>query len=199
MEIRRFKSVGPVIVGCIGLIIFAACTPRTHMRDVADAQVQSTPKPSEAMVIFLRPDQKHGWRAISLFDVVDGKPKFIGILPEKKKIAYATTPGKHRFMMVPTGTLTEFLIADLAQGKTSYVGIGTSDRSPNLFLEPYRGDTLNSSAFAKDLRKTTWVVNTPNSQRWAHNKRFSIEKKVMSFPAWSERSKVPDLLPEDGR
>ena len=199
MNYWRFKPVERKIVVCIGLVVLAGCSPRTHMKDVTDAQVQSVAKPTEAMVVFLRPEQKHGWRAISLFDIVDGKPKFIGILPEMKKIAYPTTPGIHRFMMVPTGTLTEFAIAELANGKSYYIRVSTSDQSPNLYLEPYRRDRLDSSAFSEDLRKTTWVVNTSNSRLWAERKRFSIENKATSFSDWLSRSKVPTLRPEDGR
>ena len=79
MMYRRFKTVRPTVVLCIGLVLLAGCNPRHRMKDVPDSQVQSTPKPTESMVIFMRATQVNQRQSVSLFETSDATPKFIGI------------------------------------------------------------------------------------------------------------------------
>ncbi len=198
MKYWHFKPVGSKVVVCIGLVFLAACAPRSRMMDVPDATVQSTPNPTEAMVVFMRPTFVNQGQASSLFDVTEETPKFIGILRAWKKIAYPVTPGKHRFMMVITAGRADFVIADLAKGKRYYVRVTASGGVPNLSFKPYRKAELDSSALSEDLKDTAWVVNTPNSRDWAARHMSSITKKAGTFARWSRRRGRPTLRPEDG-
>ena len=199
MKYQQFKSVSPKIVVCIGLVILVACMPRHRMKDVPDAQVQSTPKPTEAMVIFLRPTMVNNRQSISLFDTTGDKPKFIGILPARKKIAFPVAPGRHRFMMVPTGTRADFVTGELTRGKSYYIRITASGGVPHLYPEPYPRDLLGTPKFSEDFDSTTWVVNTPDSRRWAERKMRNITQKAANFDKWVIKYQRTTLRPEDGK
>ena len=203
MEIPQMKNwyVKDVLLKafvCIGLLFVVGCAG-SHMMEVPDAKVRSTPRQTEAMVIFIRPSSMYANHSSSLFDITDGTPKFIGILAPWKKIAYPIEPGKHRFMVAARGRRAEFIDARLANGKSYYIRVIPSFWVGIFPLEPYRGAELDTPGFSENLKDAAWVTNTPNSRQWAVNNKTSIMNKLAGLSQWLKKSDRPILRPEDGR
>jgi hypothetical protein len=87
------------------------------MREAPNQQI-SQPSPSTAKVVFMRSSMVAGAIGCELFEVVNGELKLIGQLPTGNKVVYETTPGKKVFMAY--GTAADFMLAELAPGKTYY-------------------------------------------------------------------------------
>jgi hypothetical protein len=87
------------------------------MREAPNQQV-SQPGPKTAKVVFMRSSMVAAAIGCDLFEVVGGDLKFIGQLPTGNKVVYETTPGKKVFMAY--GTAADYMLAELAPGKTYY-------------------------------------------------------------------------------
>ena len=177
------------LVGCAG----------SHMVDVPDSKLRSTPKPTEAMVTFIRPTSMYASFSSSVFDITDGTPKLIGILARWKKIGYPVKPGKYRFMVAARGRAAGFISADLARGKSYYVRVTPSFWAGEFSLEPYRRAELDTSSFSDDFKNATWVAKTPDAEKWAVNNATSIREKLSRLPEWLQKADRQSLRPEDGK
>jgi len=87
------------------------------MRDAPSQQISQS-SPDKAKVVFMRSSMVGAAIGCDLFEVVNGELKFIGQLPTGNKVAYETTPGPKVFMAY--GTAADFMLAELAPGKTYY-------------------------------------------------------------------------------
>ena len=107
------------------------------MRDAPSQQI-SPPGSDKAKVVFMRSSMVAGAIGCDLFEVVNGELKFIGQLPTGNKVAYETTPGKKVFMAY--GTAADFMLAELAPGKTYYSVVrpnwGTGGFAPTPIRDP---------------------------------------------------------------
>src|SRR5258708_6068447 len=124
-----------VIVVALGLLLAGCTAPLRGMRELPAAQVNITPPPDQAAVVFMR-GKAGGSISSSLFDLREPPDQFIGILVYESRLLYLTTPGRTRFMVV--GQSASLMDADLVRGKTYYVG-----RRPG---RPRRGDVRASPA-----------------------------------------------------
>src|SRR5689334_20911419 len=107
------------------------------MRDAPSQQI-TQPNPGTAKVVFMRSSMVAAAIGCDLFEVVNGELKLIGQLPTGNKIVYETTPGKKVFMAY--GTAADYMLAELAPGKTYYSVVrpnwGTGGFAPTPIRDP---------------------------------------------------------------
>jgi hypothetical protein len=103
-----------LVVGLVSWGALGCAGPVKNMRAVD--QVNTTPAPNEAVIVFLRPS---GWQAglqSSVFELnKQGPTTLIGLVAAKKKLAHRTTPGPHTYMVI--GESADFMAADLQPGR----------------------------------------------------------------------------------
>ena len=107
------------------------------MRDAPSQQI-TQPNPGTAKVVFMRSSMVAAAIGCDLFEVVNGELKLIGQLPTGNKIVYETTPGQKVFMAY--GTAADYMLAELAPGKTYYSVVrpnwGTGGFAPTPIRDP---------------------------------------------------------------
>lgn len=190
----------------LGTLLLAGCASNP-MDPVADQTIPSA-APDKAQVVFMRDAYTGKAIVSSLYDVIDGKTQFIGVMANGTKIAYPTTPGKHTFMVVSEAA--DFMEADLVAGKTYYALV-----TPRMGLwkarfslwpisnDPEAAHSLKSKNFKGWVEDTDLVTNSPKSLAWYERVKASIEKKRAEYwPVWQEKSADAvaerTLKPSDG-
>ena len=110
-----------------------------------------------AQIVFMRTSFVAGAINAELFEIANGKMKFIGSIPMGSKIVHKTTPGKKVYMAY--GTAADFMIADVRAGKTYYSIVrpnwGTGGFAPTPIRTDGTSDYNTSSSDFKD-----WVSGT---------------------------------------
>jgi hypothetical protein len=192
-----------VLLGCVLSLGGLACRGQAgvvkHMRAVAD--VNATANADDVVVVFMRPSGMAFDFQTEVFDLTDTDTEaLIGILAAKKKLAYRTTPGNHRFMIL--GQNAEFMDANLQAGKVYHVlampGPGTG--KPWFAFKPVH--VADRGELAGWIAETAWVETTDGSFRWAEDNAPSIKaKRAKYFPTWMQRTPArrQSLAPEDGQ
>lgn len=190
----------------LGTLLLAGCASNP-MAPVADQTLPPAAADS-AQVVFMRDAYTGKAIVSSLYDVTDGKTRFIGVMANGTKIAYPTTPGKHTFMVVSEAA--DFMEADLVAGKTYYALV-----TPRMGLwkarfslwpisnDPEAAHSLKSKDFKGWVEDTDLVTNSPKSLAWYERVKASVEKKRASYwPVWQEKSAEAvaerTLKPTDG-
>jgi hypothetical protein len=190
----------------LGTLLLAGCASNP-MAPVADQTLPPAAADS-AQVVFMRDAYTGKAIVSSLYDVTDGKTRFIGVMANGTKIAYPTTPGKHTFMVVSEAA--DFMEADLVAGKTYYALV-----TPRMGLwkarfslwpisnDPEAAHSLKSKNFKGWVEDTDLVTNSPKSLAWYERVKASVEKKRASYwPVWQEKSAEAvaerTLKPTDG-
>ena len=190
----------------LGTLLLAGCASNP-MAPVADQTLPPAAADS-AQVVFMRDAYTGKTIVSSLYDVTDGKTRFIGVMANGTKIAYPTTPGKHTFMVVSEAA--DFMEADLVAGKTYYALV-----TPRMGLwkarfslwpisnDPEAAHSLKSKNFKGWVEDTDLVTNSPKSLAWYERVKASVEKKRASYwPVWQEKSAEAvaerTLKPTDG-
>jgi hypothetical protein len=163
---------------------------------------------SVATVVFMRSSMVGGLIKTSLYDVTDGETKFLGIMKNKTKISYETTPGKHTFMVVSEAA--DFMEAELVAGKTYYsmVTPRTGAWKARFSLIPIKADgttdfNTDSKKFEKWKKKTKVVLLSDKSKAWYEKHKGSVEaKKEKYWKKWIQKSaedlSARTLKPGDG-
>lgn len=169
------------------------------MRDAPSQQI-SQPGTDKAKVVFMRSSMVAGAIGCDLFEVVNGELKFIGQLPTGNKVAYETTPGKKVFMAY--GTAADYMLAELAPGKTYYTIVrpnwGTGGFAPTPIRDP-KGSEAQGWVSGTKLLETdpkaaeAWFAENKGRLQGIHAEYWSrFERKNAQEKA--ERT----LLPQDG-
>lgn len=179
------------ILGMIISILFiAACSTVKMTSDEEILPDTQTDKLSR--IIFLRSSPFNKKEIASIFEVIDGDIKFIGILQNETRISYDTSPGKHIFMV--SSVSVEYMKAELKEGLTYYSmiapGVGTSTK--RFFMWPVRkGLSTDYSTESRDfpywLSNTKQVVNNKKTRQWFSENKQSL--KIMHdsvWPAWKQ-------------
>src|SRR5262245_17719012 len=179
-------------------LVLGACSPFKGMREVPPEQVNVAAPPDRAAIVFMR-WKTGGALSTSLFELRESPDRFIGILISESRLLYLTAPGRTRFMVI--GHNASFLDADLAAGKTYYVGIVPGDAAGELFvLRPLRDRDLRSREATSCASVCSWLVNGERSERWARAQASSIQRKKERYlPEWEQRADKAVLLATDGR
>jgi hypothetical protein len=121
------------------------------MRD-APSQEVTRASSDKAKIVFMRSSMVAAAIGCELFEVVNGDLRLIGQLPTGNKVAYETTPGKKVFMAY--GTAADFMLADLAPGKTYYAIVRPNWGTGGFAPTPIRAQDLKSS------EAQGWVTGT---------------------------------------
>lgn len=186
--------------------LFAGCAS-THM--LKSERASYTPTDNKALIIFMRPSSFGGAIQSSVFDLLPGDDKLIGIVSTKTKVAYDAEPGEHLFMVIAENA--DFMRAYLEPGKTYYalvsprIGVWKARFS----LLPIHNDSkakysLLSADFTDWDTSTQFVELTPSAQQWANENRANIqEKKTDYLQKWDTKPEPKKeeltLRAQDGR
>lgn len=126
------------------------------MKKSADQNIQPASK-SMAQIVFMRTSFVAGAINAELFEIADGKLKFIGSIPMGSKIVHKTTPGKKVYMAY--GTAADFMIADVRAGKTYYSIVRPNWGTGGFAPTPVRTDgTSDYNTSIPDFKE--WVSGT---------------------------------------
>ncbi len=159
-------------------------------------------------VVFMRSSMAGKFVKSSIYEVTGNETKFIGILGNKKKITYQTTPGKHTFMVVSEAA--DFMEADLLEGKTYYSIITPRMGAwkARFSMWPiHNGGAGKYQVDSKDFKK--WMKKAKDhqpgekDQKWYQKHQDSIAKKRLKYwPVWQDKSAedlaLRTLKPSDG-
>lgn len=143
----------------------------------------------------------------TIYDVTDGKIKFVGILNNDTKITYQTSPGKKRFMV--WGENADFMEANLSAGKT-YYGIAAPRMGvwkARFSLWPIKHTKTaefnhNHERVKEIISSTKLVENTEKSKQWYEANKAKIkeahDKYITKWNTWTpENLKRRTLRPND--
>lgn len=145
-------------------------------------------------VVFLRSSMVGKFIKSTIYEVTDGETKFIGIMANKKRITYQTTPGKHTFMVVSEAA--DFMEADLSVGKTYYSIVipRMGAWKARFSLWPIRNDGtskyhIDSKDFAKWMKKAKTHVPAEKDFSWYEKHQANVaEKQGKYWKVWLEKS-----------
>ena len=169
------------------------------MRDAPSQQI-SPPGSDKAKVVFMRSSMVAGAIGCDLFEVVGGELKLIGQLPTGNKVVYETTPGKKVFMAY--GTAADYMLAELAPGKTYYSIVrpnwGTGGFAPTPIRDPKGSEAQGWISGTKLLELSpkeaeAWMAENKQKLQGIHAEYWS------RFQNKNEQEKAErTLLPRDG-
>ena len=147
------------------------------MRDASSQQI-SPADPGRAKVVFMRSSMVAGAIGCDLFEVVNGELRFIGQLPTGNKIVFETTLGEKVFMAY--GTAADFMLADLAGGKTYYSIVrpnwGTGGFAPTpIRTRDATGSDQSSQEFQGWLSGTKLIEPNESAQAWFAENRKRLQ------------------------
>jgi hypothetical protein len=168
---------------------------------ISEDQDQLATPPDKAQIIFLQPG---GWGvnrggSVSIFDVTDREPRFLGLLYSQSKLVYFVEPGSYTFMVISNGG--RYMLANVAAGKTYYVMVtsafvdfNTSRGSVKLL--PVRNGSegkyqIDHYLTQEWLAKTKFVENTEASIRWAEDNRIKhVEYHDKFWKVWEKKGDI---------
>jgi hypothetical protein len=202
--VSMFRKVSRAVMFIMVFILMGAITYAGYGYMMKSERV-ITPKPDQALLIFMRCYSFRSPSAASIFDVSESETKFIGILYNNgTKITYDVAPGEHTFMVV--GESADFLKATVLPGKIYYslVKPRMGMWKDRFSFRPLRQSDLVNAEFSDWDTHTVLVDNTPESEDWAKKNSPDIEgKRARYLPAWNalslELRESMTLKPEDGR
>jgi hypothetical protein len=190
-----------VWTGLVVLAVLGAGCGSRGMRTVSQTTV-APPGPNEAVVVFMRPLLGGDTYSTSVFDLRPDGDRFVGILRSQTRLAYRTTPGRTRFMLIATGGRDQFMDAELAGGKTYFATV-TYEAVGNVtayVLKPVRGAGPDSKEFTSCQAQCAWVENTERSEAWGRNRLRELpQRKARYLPEWEALGPRPALTAADGR
>lgn len=172
------------------------------MRD-APSQTVSNPSAEKAKIVFMRSSMVAAAIGCELFEVVEGQLRFIGQLPTGNKVAYETTPGKKVFMAY--GTAADFMLADLAPGKTYYSIVRPNWGTGGFAPTPIRSSDFNAKETQEWVSGTKLIETDPKAaEAWLAENKQRLQGIYADYWNRFERKNAQEkfertLLPADGR
>jgi hypothetical protein len=123
----------------------------------------------------MRPSEVGIFNHAPIFDISNNGYVPLGRLGARAKLAFAVTPGNHRFMVIGKGT--GFLDADLVGGKVYYVLITPDPGSsrPHFLFSPITASTT-PGLFGSYQALTEWTAVDPDAVAWGDGHKGSIQK-----------------------
>jgi len=184
----------------LSLLLLSACAGSSElMRDIAPEKANYNTQADKALVVFMRPSGLGFAVQSSVFEIVDDKPVFLGIVSAKTKVAHYTDSGEKRFMVI--GESADFMGGTLDSGKVYYslvtprMGLWKARFS----LRAIHKEDLQSAEFAGWYKDTRWVENLDTAKEWAsENMADILEKMNDDWPEWQEKANKPMLASDDG-
>ncbi len=180
-----------VVLVCV---ISACANEATLMRPSTQPPPQA--RAGEANITFMRSSSTlaGGNVAAAIYDVTDGTPQFIGLLPNDRKLAIATKIGKRRFM-VYSAEASDFMEADLMDGKAYYTMVTprSGAMSFRFSFRPIRNTSVGEFSFAHPkfmrwINDTVRVENTDGAITWATQKNGDVISQMKTYwPQWQNK------------
>jgi hypothetical protein len=187
-----------LLIALASSILFG-CAESPQVAETTEPQALTATPPDKVMVVFLRPSFFGGAIHSSVFDITTEPITLIGILSPYTKVAYTTTPGARRFMVI--GETAEFMDATLEAGKTYYVRVTAHMGmwKARFSLDPV-AHAASDTQLDADLAGTTWVTNTAASLKWEQANMTSIQGKETKYlQPWLAGQDKATLNADDGR
>lgn len=191
------------LAAAAGVVCFALSGCGASLMRDASTQETTRSNPRNAKVVFMRSSMVGAAIGCELFEVVNGELKFIGQLPTGNKVAYETTPGKKVFMAY--GTAADFMLADLAPGKTYYSIVRPNWGTGGFAPTPIRSSELNSKE-VQDFRAGTKLIEADPkaAEAWLAENKQRLQGIYADYWARFERKNQQEkfertLLPADGQ
>jgi hypothetical protein len=172
------------------------------MRD-APSQEVTRASSDKAKIVFMRSSMVAAAIGCELFEVVNGDLRLIGQLPTGNKVAYETTPGKKVFMAY--GTAADFMLADLAPGKTYYAIVRPNWGTGGFAPTPIRAQDLKSSEAQGWVTGTKLIEADPKAvDAWLTENKQRMQGIYADYWSRFERKSVVEkaertLNPQDGQ
>jgi len=185
------------------LLLLGGCAGTLkHMQLVESDAVPDSPSPGKSMVVFMRPSTLGFAVQSSIFDVTNGDPELVGLMPASHKMAHELEPGKHLFMVI--GESADFMHANLAANKTYYARVTPRMGAwkARFSLAPVKANQLGSDEHEEWLNSGQWIAKSDTSDAWVQTNMISIlAKQKKYYPKWLEKAvdDQPRLDPADGR
>jgi hypothetical protein len=160
-----------------------------------------------AQIVFMRTSFVASAINAELFEIANGKLKFIGSIPMGGKIIHKTTPGKKVYMAY--GMAADFMTADVRAGKTYYSIVRPNWGTGGFAPTPVRTDgTSDYNTSSEDFKK--WVSGTEvlepipaEAKKWFAKEKNNIMEVYKEY--WKRfKTKNPNekaqrhLTPRDG-
>jgi len=187
-------------VTALATLLLSGCA--SVMRE-APSQTIASPGADKAKVVFMRSSMVAGAIGCELFEVVDGQLRFIGQLPTGNKVAYETTPGKKVFMAY--GTAADFMLADLAPGKTYYSIVRPNWGTGGFAPTPIRYADMKSAEVQGWVSGTKLLETDPKAaEAWLAENKQRLQAIYADYWNRFERKNAQEkfertLLPADGQ
>jgi hypothetical protein len=191
------------LTSVLALLFLSGCAGSLkHMQLVEPDAVQDTPSPGKSMIVFLRPSTLGFAVQSSVFDVTNGDPELVGLVPASFKLAHELEPGKHLFMAI--GESADFMHADLAADRTYYALVTPRMGAwkARFSLQPITADQLGGEQLENGLNSCQWIEKSETTDEWLQTNMVGIlARQKKYYPRWLEKpeDKQPRLGPEDGR
>ena len=168
------------------LSLLSACASNV-MTKVAGNQIAPATN-DQATVVFMRSSFVAGAIGVELFEIDQGKLKFVGSLPRGNKIAHQTSPGEKVYMAY--GTAADFMIAHVEAGKVYYSIVrpnwGTGGFAPTpVRKEPVSDYNMHSKDFTGWVNDTKLLAQKQAvAQAWFDENKAKYEKIYKKY--WSK-------------
>jgi hypothetical protein len=169
-----------------GLMLALSGCASSHMTTLEQPPaIATTPKAGTATMVFYRPGIMGAAYSAPVFDITDETPVLVGLLTGGRRVAYASPPGKRRFLVA--SETAKVLDADLTAGKTYYARVTAHFgwMKPRFSIDPILGDP------GDELQQCTWQGLTPAAIQWGHetegdihNKKALVESKEQAGHVW---------------
>lgn len=181
----------------ISFLILSGCTAHLKLPDnyMANAQPLTNIKPPEqgmSQIVFAR-NQTLGWAVASaLFEIIDEKPVFIGILANERKIIYPVKPGKHTFMV--TSEAADFLVVENMEVDKTYYSLVTSRMgtwTARFTPQPVKADgTTKYNTESRDFNvwfgDSLLATNSEMSEHWYLESKERVDALYQEWwPQWT--------------
>lgn len=183
----RLVSVCALLVSTLFLVACSTVKMTSNEESLSDAQNTGL-----ATIIFLRSSPFNKKEIASIYEVIDGDLKFIGVLQNDTRISYKASPGKHVFMVYSVSV--EYMKAEVKEGLTYYsmISPGIGGSTKRFFMWPVRkGISVDFYTESRDfpywLSSTKPVVNNKKTIQWFAENRLKLKDMHDSiWPIWKQ-------------
>jgi hypothetical protein len=145
----------------------ATCLLAAGAADAAKPDKSAVPpvKKDQAQIVFVRNSLVNARKPTYLYETTSGQPRFVGIIPNLRKLVLDVAPGEHVFM-IGNLPLCDFMTASMLADKRYYVVV-VSRWPDGASMRPVRhqgdGYLYTSQEFLDQLKNTTLAGQAPDS------------------------------------
>jgi hypothetical protein len=157
-------------------VLFTIAGCASNLMKPSTSEAMPTPSNGKATVVFMRSSIVAGAIGVEMFEIENGKLKFIGALPNGNKFAHQTTPGRKVYMAY--GQAADFMIADVQAGKTYYSIVRPNWGTGGFAPTPIRKANVSD-----------YNMHKPDFADWTKSTK-PLELKQEDAAVWFEKNKA---------